>query len=330
MLLDFSLYPKIENVLTIGEGMKKFLLNTVLLGVLVGCSSYHPRTSNEESQNKHQFKPMWADPYSKNRTPAENILTSVDFSVFDTRKPNTFEVYVYPKISAQTFKHAGSEVFDKGYLLGKPQTFQVSVIANLPCKRFVEDKSNLFKKYNVKEIFDKNLESTEKKCAILEMTSLKMKKANADLIRRGDILKYRVFIDNEWKTYGYEIDELTGQVKNTVTRKIKFDSQYSGSSGLSMFPIDLPILSQNDEAEPAEKVGDLSAEIKKIEGFDDFALHQLAEEKRNFKLQSCKGVKLKYRDYYGQSVEVGVCDRSPWPDYINNSRFVAITQNFNN
>ncbi|MGE0633737.1 MAG: hypothetical protein AB7O96_15090 [Pseudobdellovibrionaceae bacterium] len=257
------------------------------------------------------------------RKPAQT--NGFNLSALNKVKPGKFKVFVFPKINSMTSKSAedesplfANEKDEKMSRLGKPQEFEVSTVAENPCFQFIT--GGLFAKLNAKDYFNSSLaEPKNRRCAILEVTSLKISKANRALIRRDDLLRTRVYLDDTYRVYGYEIEKfIDGQ--NTRLIKVKADGAQSASSGLTLFPIDIPSLDLFQTG--AGKAGSVPVSSK----VDGMSLAQIRKMQGDFSANNCNGYQLKYTDYYGQAVEVGWCDGVPFPQYMENSRFVAITQ----
>lgn len=283
----------------------------------MGCSSNSKQSSQVTDNGKHKeyknhFIPMTIEK-KLDRQLAEESLKSADLNLL--RKPGfkSFKVFVYPKLSLLAMKSNIKENSNLGF--AKLKEYQVTTNPVQKCKTLLNPNTKNYASYNLKSVFDLKLADTEKNCAVVQVKDLQYANLNADLIKKGDLLSMSLFIDEDWRVYGYNVQEFTGEYKKTVTKNIKLDSNYNMSSGLTRFPVDLPILSMNPDLISIENVN--SKEVIDSKNIQ-LKLPEIA---------NCKAVKINFRDYFGQQVETTKCENSPWPAVIENSKFVAITQN---
>lgn len=241
-------------------------------------------------------------------------------------QPGRIRVFVFPKLRALNAKNASesaplykSEAEEEASFLGPPEEYEVSSLALSPCQQFLE--KNLSAKYHPKAFFDPALARDKaRQCAIVEITSLKVKNADKALIRRDDLLRVRLYLDDNFVTYGYELDKYQDS-RTLETVQIRIDGMFSASSGLSLMPMDIPSLRLLSSSLARAGTVDPATKIDKL------AIAQIRRKlMRNFAPARCKGALVRYADAYGADVEVGWCDNASFPQYISNSRFVAVTQ----
>lgn len=250
------------------------------------------------------------------RNPTSILAQDLNYKLKDLNKirPGKFEIYVFPKIST---KHMKSTEFSD-VLIGKPQVFDVSLLAYSACQKFIE--SDLFKKYHAQSFFRAEELNDDQGCAIVEITSRSLKKLNRSLISKGDILTYRLFLNDSYQVHGYEIDSFIDGQNLSVT-SVKTDPKDPISSGLSLFPVDLP------QAFVSEKLNQSKIQDLSIKWIDNIAINQIKRKLNSkFKIQDCKATLFEYEDYYGNTSKVAWCQGLPWPSYSENDRFVSITQ----
>jgi hypothetical protein len=302
------------------------IITLLVFSVAVGCS--HVQKSTEASGTyTHEVNKAFAEAAeraadTKNRQPA----SGTELAQLARLVPGKFKIYVFPKLKSLAeknlgddhalFRSADEEHFSR---LGQPQEYEVSTIAISPCHQFIS--GNLFAKLGAKEYFAAELnENKARQCAIVEVTSLKIKNANRALIRRDDLLRTRLFLDDSYVLHGYDLERyVDGQ--NTKVTRVRIATKEASTSGLTQFPVDIPTL--------AILGGSLSSKIQvdTSRKIDRLAINQVRNRfMRSFIAPSCSGVVSKYTDYFGSKVETGWCNGSPFPQYMENSRFVAITQ----
>lgn len=296
--------------------MKKFLPWTLVL-LLSGCSTFVPTAHWDPLKNaatKASHKEALEELNSqKVRRPA-SLMAELNMNFGDLRKlsPAKFEVYVFPKISSQTMR----ENMESEEFLGPPRLFEVSILAIGPCKQFIVD--GHFSKYRPKEAFPVNLAATaDRRCGILEISDRKLATVDKALLKQDDQLVVRLFIDEAYKIHATDHVIFETRNQNRVVRRV---SQEEGiASGLSYFPLDLP--AGNARTTKAELGKQFS---KKLDGV---SVHQIQKSySRSFSAPSCDGVVFSSKDPLGGTSTVGWCRGTPWPTYLENSRFFSVTQ----
>ena len=264
--------------------------------------------------------------YSTPRNPAA-APAGINLRELGIVKPGKFKIYVFPVLRSQTlkstdddeplFKTAADEARSR---LGPPLEYEVSTIAENPCVQFIE--RGLFAKHNPKQFFDPALaKNNDRRCAIVEVTAMRMKSADRSLIKRDDMLKTTLFLDDAYMLHGYEVEKFVSGRETKTVRVKTSDAQLVSTSGLTLFPVDIPTVEilgrpnvRQGQLEVARKLGKMGlAQIRK-------------KYMRSFATSDCKGVEAVYTDYYGSRVSVGWCEGLPFPQYMENGRFLAITQ----
>ena len=255
------------------------------------------------------------------REPSEAVA-GINFQDLRRIRPGHFNVFVFPKLTTRADKSREditplfSSAADEAYShLGKPLQYEVSIVVVSPCFQLIAN--NQFANLGAKQHFDASLaQPHSRQCAIIEVTSMKLKNANRALIRRDDLLMTRLFLDDSYNLYGYDIEKfVNGQ--RTEVRRIKTEAQVS-TSGLTYFPVDIPAM--------AILQGSPAKQINVGEKVDKLAMRQIRKFSQAFAPTACLGREANYRDYFGSSVTVGWCQNLPFPQYMENSRFVAVTQ----
>jgi hypothetical protein len=227
-------------------------------------------------------------------------------------KPGKFEVYVFPKMNSQNRK---SKEADEVYL-GRPQVFEVSLIAENPCKQFITQR--LFAQLKAGQAFPVALASTSKRCAVIEFTDKKLKTRGKGDLKLNDVLVTRLFLDEDYKVYSVDRDIYESTGKTKTVRMLNVDSLDS-TSGLSLFPIDLPIQKISFELKNPK------ASFEK--NLDGIAVYQIQKHhNRKFQVPDCSGGVMKFKDELGSPVTLGWCQNMPWPSFSENSRFLSVTQ----
>ena len=260
------------------------------------------------------------------RAPA---VANSNFSLEQLRKvsPGKFKVFVFPKNSGASSKSKTESEFiykneseERLSRLLKPTEYEVSPVAISSCDQFIN--KNLFgNKFKAKAFFEPQLaEPKTRQCGIVEITSMKIKNANRALLKRDDVLMVRLYVDDAFNIHGFEMEKFD-KAKNIQTFGVKSSKQQVSSSGLTAFPIDIPNLSILMSTSAQNKILDISKKIDRV------ALRQIHKKfDRGFAAKDCQGVQTNYKDYFGLETEVGWCQGLPFPQYMENSRFFAITQ----
>jgi hypothetical protein len=248
------------------------------------------------------------------RVPASPVPDlSVSLRDLTRVKPGKFEVYVFPKVSG--IQNKTSEMND--VYLSQPRAFEVSVIAENPCRQFIQ--RGLFARLKPKDIFPQTLaENVARRCAIIEVTDKRLKAIGRGTLKTNDLLSMRLFVDDTYRVHAVDSTLYETPSKNRVVRIIN-EENLSAFSGLSLFPVDLPSNRAKFVAgNPSEHFNSL---------LDGVAIHQIRNRySRSFAPVQCEGGVTTERDDYGSMVKVGWCKGVPWPAYTENARFFSVTQ----
>lgn len=223
-----------------------------------------------------------------------------------TLSPNQFEVYVFPKNSNQNSKTA----LEADTYLGRPLVYEVSILAVNPCRQFTQN--NLFGELKAKEAFSASDES--KQCSILQFESKKLKTLPKNLLKKDDLLKVRLFVDEDYMVLATDYELFESRNKSRVSR-IKGGS----GSGLHSYPIDLP--QKNSRLTKADLTKYVAT---RIDGVARFQIQKRLN--RKFAFPQCQGAIIEQKGSFGDSTILGWCHRMPWPHFSENSRFLSIIQ----
>lgn len=273
--------------------------------------SWEPQ-KNAATQRVHQQ--VLAELSEEGRRPASPLVDlSARVSDLNRVRPGKFEVYVFPKVTSQTSKSLDG---DEGYL-AKPRVFEVSLVAENPCRQFIQ--RGLFANLRPQEVFPAELaERVERRCAILEVTDKRLRTIGRGELKLNDELKRRVFIDDSYRVHAVDHTIYETPAKNREVRVLNTEG-LAMLSGLSLFPVDFP--SARAKARATQLQGEFAALL------DGIALYQLGRLNKSFRAVDCEGSVLQDRDDLGSAVRIGWCKGMPWPAYVENERFFAVTQN---
>jgi len=247
------------------------------------------------------------------RNPSAFALNELRINFKDLRfiQPAKFEIYTFPKISTQVLKDATS---DEVYL-GPPKVFVMNILAVNPCREFI--RNGLFSKYRPEEVFPSHLsENNDRTCAILEIENSSLMKRNKSLLKQDDELVLRVFIDDLYKVHG--IDHIKFRSRGNF-KVIRRTSEFENlNSGLSFFPIDLPVPNSETILTNVSRFFENS--------LDEIALFQIKHKfSKNFTRPFCEGAVFGHRDSFGKTVKVGWCKDTPWPTYTESDHFFSVS-----
>lgn len=300
--------------------MKRFFAFASLL--IAGCAHQAPPSI---TPYQAELARAFDDISAGERAPA-SAPAGVNLGALNKVSPGKFKVYVFPKINSDTQKsNAESAPIHKDARLeqlselGVPLEYEVSPIAVASCEQFIA--KDLFAKHSPKDYFAPELaQDKSRQCAIVEIVSVNLRSANHALIRRDDQLRVRLYLDDQYRLHGTETD-IYENGHNLRTARMKSTGKKPASSGLSQFPIDIPSF------ETLGHEGVKHGRIETMRRLDKLAVRQIQRKyQREFQPVACDGVEARYKDYYGGKIEAGWCDGLPFPQYMDNSRFLAITQ----
>lgn len=332
------------------------VLTTLALG-LSGCAGSPSHSGLERGPGTRPANPSLASQESAPRTPAQDrqrslvqVQTRANLSQLRTVRPGKFRVLVYPKISTNKFKTndpAMAEIGDRQRLdmgeqqprdqwplLGRPEEFEVSPIVVNPCAEFFRSSSRsgstredrggagFFGKYRPAEVFAPSLAQSSQTCAIVEVTSVRLRDLNRELIRRGDLRAVRVYLDDAYRVHGYERD-VFADGQNITTVRVQNDPSSGGSSNLTLFPLLFPaddvLYSQGGNAK-VRVAGPISLKL------DRLSITQASRAMRDFRVAPCSATAFFFEDYFGGTSKTVWCDGSPWPLAMENDKMIAVTQ----
>ncbi len=286
------------------------LLGLMLAGCAHGPSVWSPQ---KNAATKQVHEEVLAHLESEGRVPASpSTELGARLSDLNKVKPGKFEVYVFPKLSNQTRKSWDGE----DTYLGKPQAFEVSVIAENPCKQFIL--RGLFANLKPAQAFAATLAEGDRRCAIIEFSDKRLRQLDRARLNRGDVLKTRLFIDDAYQVHA--TDRVVYQTASQVnTVRLVNSDETAGFSGLSLFPIDLPAKKSTFvTGSPAQSFNSQ---------LDGVAVYQIRRHHlKTFSVPQCQGGVATYKDEYGSNAKVGWCRDLPWPSFSENSRFISVTQ----
>ncbi len=211
------------------------------------------------------------------------------------------EMIVFPKISNQGSK---TEV-EPFQAFASPVRFAITAQRLLNCQKLLQEKTD---KWAHREHFPSDIHSSLD-CGIFELSQVapEIKAGNR---RFGDPVAARLYLDSNYHPYGVDM-ELYESRGETATTSMKWNPVEASSSGLTLFPMDIP---------------NLDAHSASIGGLPVPADAYVRNKMRKFGAASCKDARrYQYRDLYGNTTVVGWCDGASWPTTIENSRFFAIT-----
>jgi hypothetical protein len=297
----------------------KFSKPVLFLLAMVSCSQlpmaeqrWNPH-KNAATENSHQEVIRDLEKHEGRKPATVSQIVSASFKNLNRIKPGKFEIYVFPKINSQHSK----ELNDEEEYLAPPQVFEVSVVAINPCHQFFQGK--LFNKLEPQKAFSAEMAiEKSRQCGILEFTDKKLKTMNKSLLRPDDQLMMRIFIDDTYTIHATDHVIFESRNNNRVVRRIA-DGESIGS-GLSLFPIDLPL----DDATNTDKQIISDHFNSKI---DPVAIYQIKKRHaKDFTVTNCQGSIFRNKDPLGGKVEIGWCEGLPWPTLIDNGRFFSITQ----
>lgn len=308
--------------LTDKPDMKKYTMlwrvrAVTFIFLLNGCSTIQTPSSwnhgkNAATKASHQEVLDELD-RSSPRQPA-SALNELNVEFQDLRKvsPGKFEVYVFPKVSAQTNMEVSA---DEEYL-GPPRIFEVSILAVNPCRQFIQE--GLFGKLKPAEAFSSELATNPARhCAIMEIKDKKLATIDKGLLKQDDQLAVRIFIDDAYRIHATDHIIFETRNQNRVVRRLS-DEEVS-TPGLSYFPMELP--AGNSRPVKTQVGKHFSKRL------DPIAVHQIQKRySRGFTAPQCDGALFSSKDPLGGKSEVGWCRGIPWPAYGENQRYFSVTQ----
>ncbi len=210
------------------------------------------------------------------------------------------EMLVFPKVSDLASKTSEAPLLG----FSSPIRFGITAQRLLDCAKLRKEKSS---KWAHREFFPEELPQGSL-CAILELAQLSPK-PSAGSIRRGDLKAARIYLDEAYRTHGIEF-EIHEDARSTRTARVSWDSDEPSSSGLTLLPLDLPVLSRMDGVPSPLPIPT-----------DPY----VSAKARRLGARSCSSARrYDYRDLYGNLNTVSWCAGDAWPTTMENTRFFAI------
>ncbi|MDH5581327.1 MAG: hypothetical protein OEY33_05425, partial [Bdellovibrionales bacterium] len=284
--------------------------------VVTGCASHTPY---QDSLDKA---------FAELEDQASRTLAGVTQGI-DIDSLTKFKMVVFPKAIDHHVKMRKYQSIDKNllsemdeqerdkYIDSKtvyhtPLTFNFNVLKKGLCMNLVKTKKYATHLFFGGEDFDSKI-----KCMVLEVKKEVphfFGKRIMDL-KKDDILRVRVYLDEYLRPYGHSVDYAVKQGREPYrTENIKTDKRENSSSGLSMYPIDLPNFKNSSVVNKAEDSVPLPRNL--------FLIFSI---KSKVKTPICKKAKLfEHKDILGNIVESSWCDKQNWPTTIENNRFFAV------
>ncbi len=290
--------------------MRPFILFPVAL-VVVGCATPVPSVKdNPVTARAH--KQVVAELRADDRRPASPPPElGARLADLNRVRPGRFEVYVFPRLNNQNMK----ERLRTETYLGRPQVFEFSTVAQAPCRQFIS--GGMFRNLRAGEAFPAALGEGQRTCAILEVTSKKLREADRALLRRDDLMKIRLFLDDAYRVHATDHTFHDGGGRTRDVRILN-EEGVASAVNLGLFPVDLP-----GEGARFSPTNPGSA----FPNLDRIAVYQINRRlRRGFSPPSCRGGVFDYSDGTGGPARVGWCQGLPWPSFIENPRFLSVTE----
>ncbi len=211
------------------------------------------------------------------------------------------EILVFPKVSNRAAMNAEPVV----QVFGSPIRFAATAQRLLNCRKLLQENSS---QWNHREAFSADLHP-ELDCGIFEIRQI-APQIQAGNRKAGDLLSARTYLDSNYRAHGLDIEIYRARRKADTTH-LKWDELEPLSSGLTLFPIDIPHADMTVTETAALPIPS-----------DPYVRSKL----KKFRASSCSRAKqYRYRDLYGNANTVAWCDGDAWPTVIDNPRFFAVT-----
>jgi hypothetical protein len=289
--------------------MKKGILATALtvaISGLAACSTAS-RHAPGDSPLDHAVDLALAEMRDAERLPAS------DGDLGATIRPDfkglrrELKVVVLPKVSNQTEKTRAP--LTERY--GEPLVYTFHARRLVACKSLVGEKINGSPHA---ELFAPNgAAAPAGDCAILEVKRTRPELRPAQY--RHDVISETLYLDSSYRAYG--LDTRIGHDRKDIERAtLRLSPGEALSSGLSLFPVDLPSPAQVSRARrvPAQLPPEVLA--------DEAARAHLSRE--GAQLGCGEGFEINYRDAFGSPVRVLWCAGARWPSLVETRRFLAV------
>ncbi|MGE0615014.1 MAG: hypothetical protein AB7P04_05205 [Bacteriovoracia bacterium] len=215
---------------------------------------------------------------------------------------NRVQYLVFPKVSKITEKRpqAGPVEF------GAPVRFDITSRRLVECTKLQKEAINDLHH----QAFFAAGDLADKKCAVLNYRPTRAP-AKGDL-KPDDVTSVRLYLDSDYRAHGTDIVKFVAR-GDEETYGVKFDPEDASSSGLLLFPTDVPRLLKGDN-------------YKGVRAFqmpaDPFVTKRAARE--NVGKKCDRAGAFEYRDAFGNRVKAQWCAGDPLPTTIDNQKFFAI------
>lgn len=276
---------------------------------LAASCSHHSAPLTGEAAYNQALDQAFHELEAKNNL-AEGRELASDQSVADlagaefSKLRGSIEVVVFPKLSNGTEKR--NEPLRVN--IGSPITYTFNVQRNLNCKQLKNENSAQWSHQQFFADVDADLD-----CAILRVfqSAPQKKVANA---RRGDVKELRLYVDSDYGVYGFDYDLMRSRRDSEVVR-VKTDARSTpGSSGLGLFPVDLPpVNSAEARVQTARPI-----QVSK----DAYVNRKLRE--LGVTLSCSNGTHAEYKDVYGTVHRTQWCRGDVWPTIVENANMIAV------
>lgn len=271
----------------------------------------------------------------RSRRPAasESMAALMNINFDDLRQKNkSFELYVFAKMNNQAAK---TQLGAKEVYLSKPIRMTVHVPFAAKCSFVIRN----FKDFHADKYYPAEFENDKDRgCAVIEITNNRVKDMQKPLLRDGDELKKRIYIDDQYHVYGVESDYYAGQEGSLELSSFgqKYDGTSSITAGIGFIPAEMVNSTSLDKVETV-KVSDIFVEdinSAKSQGYnyssnkttiDLIAMNQMKRLNKKFAAPKCTMKEIRYQDNLGRNNRMYWCEGSVWPAVVDSGNFVAVT-----
>lgn len=266
--------------------------------------------------------------------PPSDLISDLDLDIesFNRLSPGKFEIFLFRKNNSANLKYdstASREFYAKLKekkislsSLGRPRVFEMSVVAATTCKSFAQ---GAFKKDRASEFF---VGDTGKDCAILTVLDKDLSRLDKALVRKGDVKKLGLYLDERFKVYGYRIESALDGQNEADPLNVKTNPDEHFSPIMVGFPVELPNFFRLQAELKVDFPGTEVEKFMEAPSLDQMAKDQLQKRNKAF-LQgfSCsEGKTISYVNLLKESVQIGWCKGQPWPAWIETPQYMAYTQ----
>lgn len=294
----------------------KVLNAIVCMSLVWGCASKPPYERGLDqafSQIENQTKRTIAEESQRvdvnNLSDFKMLVFPKDIGIHRKRgKQNTYDSNMLSSLSDSEQE----EFIQSKTVYYNPLTFNFKVLLKGDCGSLSKSKAhNSFMFYRDHKFDPKT------KCMVLEVKKERPKffgKFVKDILR-DDVIKKRIFLDEYLRPYGVSVDIAVKSGREKYrTRNIKNNPFDNSSSGLSLFPIDIPNLKGGETSMKEENGSLLPKNLFLIFNVKSMVKSPLCEKANIYE----------FRDIYGSKIRSGWCKQQNWPSTIETNRFFAI------